>query len=284
MLAATPNSRLDEMALSYEAARGGIGEEMVMGMMLDLVDILDTSVATGLRGTDYGDRILGYQSGAYKAAFNSGKIIDLGLINQIIPYVTALMETKSSMGVLVAAPTAGSCGGLPGTVLAICDSCGWGRLEKARGLLAAGLVGACIASESTFSAEVCGCQAECGISSGMTAAAVVSLMGGSAATALSAASIALQNIFGMVCDPVANRVEVPCLGKNILAASNAMCCANMALAGFDQVIPFDETVAAMDKVGRSLPHELRCTALGGLSMTKTSKAIEDRLNRIPIKG
>jgi L-serine dehydratase len=86
----------------------------------------------------------------------------------------------------------------------------------------------------------------------------------------------------MVCDPVANRVEVPCLGKNILAASNAMCCANMALAGFDHIIPFDETVAAMDKVGRALPHELRCTALGGLSMTKTSKTIEDKLSRMPI--
>lgn len=282
MLAATPNSRLDEMALTYEAARGGIGEEMVMRKMLDLVDILDTSVAEGLRGTEYRDRILGYQSGAYQAAQKSGKIVDLGLLNQIIPYVTALMETKSSMGVFVAAPTAGSCGGLPGTVLAICDASGRGRLEKARGLLAAGLVGACIAADSTFSAEVCGCQAECGVSSGMTAAAVVALMGGNAAIALSAASMALQNIFGMVCDPVANRVEVPCLGKNILAASNAMCCANMALAGFDHIIPFDETVAAMDKVGRALPHELRCTALGGLSMTKTSKTIEDKLSRMPI--
>ena len=92
-----------------------------------------------------------------------------------------------------------------------------------------------------------------------------------------AASIALQNILGMICDPVANRVEVPCLGKNVLAASNALACANMALADFDPVIPLDEVIETMDAVGRSLPVELRCTAMGGLSVTKTSKEIERRL-------
>jgi L-serine dehydratase len=97
--------------------------------------------------------------------------------------------------------------------------------------------------------------------------------------AVNAASMALQNIFGMVCDPVANRVEVPCLGKNVLAASNAMASANMALANFDPVIPLDEVVLAMNQVGKSLPSELRCTALGGLSITSTSREIEKRLNR-----
>ena len=103
------------------------------------------------------------------------------------------------------------------------------------------------------------------------------MLGGSYQTSLAAASLALQNIFGMVCDPVANRVEVPCLGKNILAAGNGVSCANLALSGFDQVIPFDEVVVAMDQVGRSLPHELRCTARGGLSITPTSKKITQRL-------
>jgi len=89
--------------------------------------------------------------------------------------------------------------------------------------------------------------------------------------------MALQNILGMICDPVANRVEVPCLGKNVMAASNALACANMALADFDAVIPFDEVIDTMDRVGKSLPMELRCTALGGLSVTRTSKAIESKL-------
>jgi L-serine dehydratase len=144
-------------------------------------------------------------------------------------------------------------------------------------MLAAGLIGVFIVARSTFAAEVCGCQAECGSSSGMTAAALVTLAKGTVAQALGAASMALQNSLGMVCDPVANRVEVPCLGKNVMAASNAFACANMALADFDPVIPLDEVIETMDRVGKSLPSELRCTALGGLSVTKTSKKIEKAL-------
>ncbi|MCJ7628463.1 MAG: L-serine ammonia-lyase, iron-sulfur-dependent, subunit alpha, partial [Longimicrobiales bacterium] len=138
--------------------------------------------------------------------------------------------------------------------------------------------GVFITAGSTFAAEVCGCQAECGSGSGMAAAAVVTLAGGSTEQALGAASMALQNTLGMICDPVANRVEVPCLGRNVLAASNALACANMALSGFDAVIPLDEVIQAMDEVGKSLPHELRCTALGGLSVTETSKRIQKELD------
>ncbi len=139
------------------------------------------------------------------------------------------------------------------------------------------MIGVFICSRSTFAAEVCGCQAECGAGSGMAAAALVTLAGGSAQQATDAASMALQNLLGLICDPVAARVEVPCLGKNVLAASNALACANMALAGYDAVIPLDEVIDAMDRVGKSLPAELRCTALGGLSVTPTSREIEKRL-------
>jgi L-serine dehydratase len=111
----------------------------------------------------------------------------------------------------------------------------------------------------------------------MAAAALVTLAGGSTKQAVAAASMALQNSLGMICDPVANRVEVPCLGKNIMAAVNALACANMAMADYDPVIPLNEVIETMDRVGRSLPRELRCTALGGLSITKTSKEIELRL-------
>jgi L-serine dehydratase len=113
----------------------------------------------------------------------------------------------------------------------------------------------------------------------MTAAALVTLAGGTTQQAMDAASMALQNILGMICDPVAGRVEVPCLGKNILAASNALACANMALAGYDPVIPLDEVIEVMDQVGKSLPRALRCTALGGLSTTRTARTIEARLER-----
>jgi L-serine dehydratase len=111
----------------------------------------------------------------------------------------------------------------------------------------------------------------------MGAAALVDLAGGSAAQACAAASLALQSMLGLICDPIANRVEAPCLGKNVLAATNALACANMALAGFDQVIPFDEVVDAAKAVAERMPREHRCTALGGLSVTPTSLALEKRL-------
>jgi L-serine dehydratase len=188
------------------------------------------------------------------------------------------MEMKSAMGVIVAAPTAGSCGGLPGAVVGAASAMGLSVNHMTKAMLAAGMIGVFIAAHATFAAEIGGCQAECGAGSGMAAAALVALAGGTARQAVDAASMALQNVLGMVCDPVANRVEVPCLGKNVMAASNALACANMALAGFDVVIPLDEVIDAMDKVGKSIPHELRCTALGGLSITETSRAIEKMLS------
>ena len=111
----------------------------------------------------------------------------------------------------------------------------------------------------------------------MAAAALITFMNGTAEQATSAASMAIQNMLGLICDPVANRVEVPCLGKNVMAASNALSCANMSLSGFNAVIPLDEVIDTMNKVGESLPSALCCTALGGLSITKTSKEIEKRL-------
>ncbi len=271
---------LADLALAYEGARGALNSREVMDMASRLVAIMEDSIRHGLAGTVFTDRILGAQSGAYVRSCNQGSLLNLGILDAIIPNVAALMEVKSAMGVIVAAPTAGSCGGLPGTLIAVGNTHNLGSEARARGLLAAGIIGVLIATKSTFSAEVCGCQAECGVSSGMIAAAVVSMLGGSYQTCLVAASLALQNIFGMVCDPVANRVEVPCLGKNILAAGNGVSCANLALSGFDQVIPFDEVVTAMDQVGRSLPRDLRCTARGGLSITPTSKEITARLKAI----
>ncbi len=149
--------------------------------------------------------------------------------------------------------------------------------EVVKAMLGAGMIGVFIAAHATFAAEVGGCMAECGSGSGMAAAAIVSLAGGSLQQSLSAASQALQNSLGMICDPIANRVEAPCLGRNVMAASNALSCANMALANYDALIPLDEVIDTMDQVGKSIAHELRCTALGGLSITKTSKAIEARL-------
>jgi L-serine dehydratase len=265
------------LAARYESARGDLPEEEVLARMAGIVEVVERSLEEGLEGREYRDRILGPQAGRFRETMEGGGLLGSGLLNRVVLYVTALMEVKSSMGVFVAAPTAGSSGALPGACLAAAHELGSNREEVARAMLAAGVVGVFIAARSTFAAEVCGCQAECGAGSGMAAAALVTLAGGTRGQALGAASMALQNTLGMVCDPVANRVEVPCLGRNVLAASNALASANMALADFDPVIPLDEVMETMDAVGKSIPRELRCTALGGLSVTPTSKEIEARL-------
>ena len=266
-----------ELARIYESARAGISENEVLEKMVALVRIMRDSIRNGIAGTRFEDRILGYQSGGFQQQMTANRLLDGGMLNRMILYTSAMMEVKSAMGVVVAAPTAGSCGTLPGGCLGAADFMGLEEIQIARALLAAGLIGVFIAARSTFAAEEAGCQAECGVASGMAAAALVSLARGSLLQAVSASSMALQNILGMVCDPVANRVEVPCLGKNVMAVSNALSCANMALAGFDQVIPLDEVIAAMDAVGRSIPRELRCTARGGLSATPAAREIEKKM-------
>jgi len=279
MLAYNRDKNLDlwELAIHYECARGAITDEQVLQKMAGIINIMQSAIDVGLAGTQYDDRILGYQSGNFQTQMENRRLIDGGVLNRIILYTTALMESKSAMGLIVAAPTAGACGGLPGAVIGAADAVGLSKEDITRAMLAGGMIGVFIAAHATFAAEVGGCQAECGAGSGMAAAALVTLAGGSTQQAVTAASMALQNILGMICDPIANRVEAPCLGKNVLAASNALACANMALASYDPVIPLDEVIQTMDEVGKMIPSALRCTALGGLSITKSSKEIEKRL-------
>lgn len=272
------NLSLYELAVAYEMERGHISAEEVFDKMRKIVSIMQTSIESGLRGTEYKDRILGAQSVRFKQQMEDRKLMKNDMMNRIIMYTSAMMEVKSSMGVIVAAPTAGSCGALPGAILGAAASLDLPQDEAVKAMLAAAIIGVFIAEHATFAAEVGGCQAECGSGAGMAAAGIVYMASGSLQQSLSAASIALQNSLGMICDPIANRVEAPCLGKNILAATNALSCANMALADYDHLIPLDEVIDTMRSVGDSIPHTLRCTTLGGLSITKTAKELEARLN------
>ena len=278
VLRADPTTRkLSEWALEFECARGGIGEAEVFEQMRKILAIMRGGVQQGLAGTEYKDRILPRQSHRFAAMLASGKLLEGGILNRAILYVTALMEVKSSMGVIVAAPTAGSCATFPGTTIAAAEVLGSDETTTLRAMLSAGLIGVFVATRSSFAAEVGGCQAETGAGAAMAAAALVELMGGNAAQALSAASHALQNVLGLICDPIANRVEAPCLGRNIAGAANAFACANIALAGYDHLIPLDEVLDAHRQISESMARELRCTALGGLSISPTSKAIEAKL-------
>ena len=266
-----------ELASSYEAARGGISQQAVHEQMGQLVKIMEGAIQIGLAGTFYDDRILPSQSPEFSQAEKDGRVVPADFTNRIIRYVTSILEVKSSMGVIVAAPTAGSCGAMPGAVLAVADELHSSDDEKVQAMLVAGLIGVFIARDSTFAAEEGGCMAECGSGSAMAAAAIVHLMKGTLDQQLGAASMALQNCFGMVCDPIANRVEAPCLGKNVMAANNALACANMALAGFLHLIPLDEVIHSMNQVAGQIPRELRCTNLGGLSTTPSSLKIAESL-------
>lgn len=276
-VAADSDRLLWEWAVDYEMARGQLTAADVHAKMLDIVRILRRSIAQGIAGTSYADRVLGHQSGKFEAAMHSGRLLDAGALTRAVLYTTALMEVKSSMGVIVAAPTAGACAALPAAVIAVAEEMHLTEDDMARAMLAAGLIGVFIAQRWTFAAEVGGCQAEGGSAAAMAAAALVTLAGGTTPQATAASSMALQSMLGLICDPVAARVEVPCLGKNVIAASNAVSCANMALAGFDQVIPFDEVVDAAKRVAEAMPREHRCTSLGGLATTPTAIKLAGKL-------
>jgi L-serine dehydratase len=281
MLAYNENKKLSlwELAVRYESIRGNITSVEVLAKMDQIRIVLKNAVKTGLKGTKFEDRILGPQSVKFKSMMEDQKLISGDVLNRIIMYVSAIMEVKSSMGVIVAAPTAGSCGAMPGAVLGVSDSLGLSDEETNKALLIAGLIGVFIAAHSTFAAEVGGCQAECGSGATMAAAAIVHLAGGSLNQSISAASMALQSSLGMICDPIGNRVEAPCLNRNVMAASNALSCANMALADYDHLIPLDQVIETMYEVGKSIPNTLRCTNLGGLSITKAAKEIEGKLGQ-----
>lgn len=266
-----------QAALKYESIRGNITEKEAYEKMERLVAIMENSIANGLEGTSFEKRILGCQSKYLLDSNRYKRLIPNDMVNEIIKCISAIMETKSSMGIFVAAPTAGSCGGLPGTVFGVARQLCISNEEIVKSMFAAGIIGVLISQASTFAAEVAGCQAECGAGSGLAGAALIQLMNGTVTEAINAASMSLQNILGMVCDPVAMGVEVPCLGKNIMCGLNAFASANMILAGFDVVVPLDETIEAYDEVGRKIPPELRCTGEAGLSVTKSSQAIKKEL-------
>ncbi len=272
------------LAVEYERARGNFSEREVVAKMVEIIRILRRSIAAGLAGTSYEDRVLPHQSGRFQEMMNAGRLLDGGALNRIILYVTALMEVKSSMGVIVAAPTAGACAALPGAVIATAEALGKTEEQMAEAMLAAGLVGVFIAHRWTFAAEVGGCQAEGGSAASMAAAALVTLAGGTRDQSVAAASLAFQSMLGLICDPIASRVEAPCLGKNVMAAANALSCANMALANFDPLIPLDEVIQAAKDVAARMPREHRCTSLGGLAVTPTSLQIEKRLADLKAKS
>jgi len=270
------NLDLGGVGIVYEKCCSGLPGRVLMGKMSEMVKTTEKSIRLGLEGTVYSDRILHRQSHLLQKAEKEGKIPQ-SVVNGIIANVTAIMEAKSAMEVIVANPTAGSCGTVGGAVTAVGRWMGSNRDEVVRAFFASGLIGAWFAMGPGFAAEEHGCQVECGAASGMAAAGIVQLMGGTARQAVDAASIAIQNMIGLICDPVADRVEVPCLGRNISGAMNAFSSATMAVSGFHAVVPLDEVLQTVSAVGKQMPSCLKCTGKGGLSLTPTSLQIKKNL-------
>ncbi|MDR1658191.1 MAG: L-serine ammonia-lyase, iron-sulfur-dependent, subunit alpha [Deltaproteobacteria bacterium] len=259
------------LATEYEKGLSGEGEEQIIERMIKLMRIMKNSALKGLAG-DYKTRgFLPPQSPMLaEKAFPSPQQLDLGLLNKASLWSLGVMDYDICLGVVVAAPTAGSSGVIPGAVISVGEDLGRSEEEIAKALLVGGLVGVFIAHQGTFAAEMAGCQAEVGAASAMASASVVELMGGTPQKAFKAASLALQNTLGLICDPVCGVGNVPCVSRNASGVANALVSANMVLAGFDPFIPFDEVAIAMKNTGLMLPIELRCTGGGGLCQTKTA--------------
>ncbi|HWQ75358.1 MAG TPA: L-serine ammonia-lyase, iron-sulfur-dependent, subunit alpha [Syntrophomonas sp.] len=193
-------------------------------------------------------------------------------------YALAVTEVNASMGKIIAAPTGGASGILPGVIAALAEDREMADEIAVKALLVGGAIGKIIASQATLSGAEGGCQAECGSAAAMGAAAVVYMAGGSAEMSVDAASIALKGLLGLVCDPVAGLVEVPCSKRNATGAAHAIICADMALAGITSFIPLDEVAEAMARVGKAMSPALRETARGGCATTPTALAYTQKLN------
>lgn len=193
-------------------------------------------------------------------------------------YALAVSEVNASMGRIVACPTAGSCGILPGALLAVAEKLGCDDEQLILALHTAAGIGLVIAENATIAGAVGGCQAECGSAAAMAAGAIVELSGGTPEQAAAAVALAFKSTLGLVCDPVAGLVEVPCVKRNAFGAVQALLAADMALAGIESVIPADEVIDAMYQIGLAMPRALRETSEGGLAKTPTAVQITERLS------
>ena len=273
-----------ELGVDYEMARSGWTKEEVIDYMKYVVETMEHSVYEALKGDIDMAGIIKPTAGKIENYIKtSKKSIDMGVMNTVVPWSMATMEYSSAMGVVLCAPTGGSAGVFPGAVLGTATHIGLPMEEKIKAMFVTSILGIVMSKDCNYSAELYGCQVEPGAASAMAAGAVVCMMGGTAQQACMAASCALQNILGTICDPVAGLVQIPCINRNAMSAANAIVSANMIMGGFDPLIPLDQSAETLFRVGRQLPSELRCTCKGGLCTTdageKLAKEQEQRDNQ-----
>lgn len=273
----SPGETLGELSLRLEE-EAGTPREKALEKLSGMLSVMESEVQNALHipvhsisGLTGGD---GCRYERYRVSGGSllGEIPALATA-----YALSASETNAAMGRIVACPTAGSCGILPACVLAVAKVKGISREGQLLALAGAGLIGELIDEHASLSGAEGGCQAECGSAAAMAAGAVAQMLGGSPEAAFHAAAIAIKNQLGLVCDPVAGLVEIPCIKRNTGGVAIALSAADMALAGVESRIPFDDAVEAMNRVGKALPAALRETAGGGLATTKAGLAMKEKV-------
>lgn len=272
------NITLSEYAIRCEIEEKEVTREEVIEKMKKNLNVMISAANEGMEKEVYS--VSGLIGGDGHKLYNyakNGKTLTGRATTMAMAMALSSSEVNASMGKIVACPTAGSCGILPAVILSAGQELGLDEDELLKGLFAAAAVGMIIGMNATLSGAEGGCQAECGSASAMGTAAVVEMMGGTPKMSLDAASIILQNILGLVCDPVAGLVEIPCAKRNAQGAITALCTADMVMAGVKAKIPFDDSVTAMYKVGKSLPSALRETALGGIAVTKEGLRLKEQV-------
>ncbi len=260
-----------------EAEETGLSISQLDEKMKKRLEVMRDSVARGLQGMHSKSGLTGGDALRMAEALSRGTLINAEPLNSAMAYALAVAEVNAAMGRIVAAPTAGSCGILPGVLLSVGEILDASDASLIEALFTAGAVGAVVARSSTLAGAAAGCQAECGTAAAMAAAAVAQLAEGSPHQCANAVAFAFKGLLGLVCDPVAGLVEVPCIKRNAICVAVALAAANMALAGIESVIPADEVIETMGLVGRELPASLRETALGGLAATPTGKKLATEL-------
>ena len=267
---------LGEVILRDEAEELGIDRDEVFQRMRHSLHVMQESVQSGM------EKDLRSTSGLTGGdAWKMNQRMDQNLTGPVfvsaLTKAIAVSETNACMGRIVAAPTAGSCGILPACVLTVMEQRQIPEEQAVMALFTASAVGMVIARNATIAGAEGGCQAECGSASAMAASALVEMCGGTPAMAEHACAIALKNVLGLVCDPVAGLVEIPCIKRNAMGTANAFTAAEMALAGIESKIPADEVIWSMKRIGDSMHSDLKETARGGLAATPTGKQLADKV-------
>ncbi len=272
------NKKISEIVIEKEIKTTNISYDELMNRMKDTLSVMKSSATSALnQEVKSVSGLTGGDSKKVEEYKNSGNTLTGGFMVSAMAKALSTSEINASMGKIVAAPTAGASGILPSALLSAGERLNLTDEQLIMGLFTAAAIGQIVAKNATVSGAEGGCQAECGTAAAMAAAAIVEMAGGTPDVSLNAASFALVNIMGLVCDPVGGLVEYPCALRNASGVVNALTSADLALAGVKSLVPFDEVVDAMYKVGKLLPESLRETALGGVATTPTGEILRRRI-------